>query len=138
MNTFQCGCSGSGHEGADSSEDDTKNEKVEKVENIEHQERCESCRVLDVAVEEIRKLREQVEYLIPFATADAELGASLQSLAAAHGCDPLCEDCKWYEDSVAFLARVQSGEFDPAPETLHAAAVKAFQKGRIAGLRTEQ
>ena len=58
------------------------------------------------AVDEIERLRGLVADLLPFAQADAELGATLT----------LCPDGsprtrRWRKESVALLARIDKGEF---------------------------
>lgn len=73
---------------------------------------------------EIERLRSQVEELVPFARADAELGASIGPHVADHDCIPKCDDCQWHEESLLLLARIDSGEFDPMPKVLHVEEVK--------------
>lgn len=63
------------------------------------------------AADETECLRAQVAELLPFAHADARLGASVAQQPGGHDCEPVCDDCQWHLDSVALLARIESGEF---------------------------
>jgi hypothetical protein len=96
---------------------------------------CESCRTQKKAADEIERLRGLVAELLPFARADAELGASIGQHVSGHACDPQCGDCQWYEDSLLLLERIRAGEFDPMPEALHAEALEAYRNGVIGPAR---
>ena len=69
----------------------------------------EDREVLDAAADEIERLRAQVAFLLPFAKADAELGATL----GPHPNDEYddCADCQWYEQSMELLQKIEAGEF---------------------------
>jgi uncharacterized protein (DUF433 family) len=63
------------------------------------------------AAEEIARLREAVATLLPFAEADATLGASIGRDHVA--CPPGCDDCLWHTSSLTLLRRIAAGEFSP-------------------------
>ena len=59
--------------------------------------------------DEVMRLRAQIAELLPFAMADAQLGASLGP--HPDGEYDECDDCRWYESSVKLLARIVAGGF---------------------------
>jgi hypothetical protein len=66
------------------------------------------------AADEIERLRAQVAELLPFALADAELGADLGPHPGGEYDE--CGDCRWQLDSTALLRRIAAGEFGPPPD----------------------
>ena len=72
-------------------------------------------RLLAAAADEIERLRAQVAELLPLALADAKSGVAMAAAPPGHVCDPGCEDCEWYDESLLLLNRIQSGEFGPVP-----------------------
>lgn len=73
-------------------------------------EGCDECDCAREAANEIERLRGQLAELLPFAQSDAELGASLGPHPGTADYDD-CDDCQWYDASVALLARIHAGEF---------------------------
>lgn len=73
-------------------------------------------RLLSAAADEIERLRAQVAELLPIAWQEAKSGVAMAAAPPGHVCQPSCEDCQWYDESLLLLNRIKSGEFGPVAD----------------------
>lgn len=51
-----------------------------------------------------------IKEFYPFILTEAKQAIKLQP--HHHECNPICEDCKWYNWGVSFMSRIEQGEFN--------------------------
>ena len=86
-------------------------EQLRKYECMCTNKQCRSC----AAADEIERLRGLIAELLPAALNDAEQGVSIglppEGNEFCQQCDQTCDDCVWYNQSLAFMERYNNGYY---------------------------
>jgi hypothetical protein len=76
---------------------------------------CDHCVLLNDAKDEIKRLRGLVAELLPIALNDAEQGVFIgpppEGNEFCNKCNQTCDDCTWYNQSIIFLDKYNSGYY---------------------------
>lgn len=67
--------------------------------------------IIEGAADEIERLRKLVRELRPYLEVDMNSGLNIGKPWVNHESDD-CDDCKWYQESLAWQERIELGELD--------------------------